>query len=159
MAPVQRDPFQAVYQNIPYGRRRPGVHGAAGVPADPGGGSGGKDHDCHIQGTDIFHPQPAGRKCRYQHGALQKRHLPGDCTGGGISAGCAGSDGRRAGDRMSGGSVCGKGLFRSLAPAGGACGTECGTSGADGYGTDVSQRKIWLYHSENSGEYQSGGNV
>ena len=32
-------------------------------------------------------------------------------------------------------------------------------SGADGYGTDVSQRKIWLYHSENSGKYQPGGNV
>ena len=41
----------------------------------------------------------------------------------------------------------------------GACGTECGPSGADGYGTDVSQRKIWLYHSENSGKYQPGGNV
>ena len=43
-----------------------------------------------------FHPQPAGRKCRYQHGALQKRHLPGDCTGGGISSGCAGSDGEKS---------------------------------------------------------------
>ena len=52
-----------------------------------------------------------------------------------------------------------KDYFGSFAAAGGACGTECGPSGADGYGTDVSQRKIWLYHSENSGKYQPGGNV